>query len=81
MVKILQKKGISKLFPIQYETFDLIMKGEDIVARDRTGSGKTLAFSLPIIINMRQMSKFKGVHTPKFLIVLPTRYIGLHLES
>jgi ATP-dependent RNA helicase DDX21 len=53
MIKILNKKGISKLFPIQYETFNLICKGEDIVAKDRTGSGKTLAFALPSIIRMR----------------------------
>lgn len=73
MVKILQKKGISKLFPIQYETFNLIQKGQDVVAKDRTGSGKTLAFALPTILRMRQQSKFKGTHNPKFLIVLPTR--------
>lgn len=35
--------------PIQYETFDLIFNGEDIVAKDRTGSGKTIAFSLPVV--------------------------------
>jgi ATP-dependent RNA helicase DDX21 len=74
MITILQKKGIAKLFPIQYETFDIISKGEDVVAKDRTGSGKTLAFTLPIITSMRSQSKFKGNHSPKFLVVLPTRY-------
>lgn len=79
MVKILNKKGITKLFPIQYETFDFIAKGEDVVAKDRTGSGKTLAFALPVITKMRLQSKFKGSHTnTKFLIVLPTRYINLY---
>jgi ATP-dependent RNA helicase DDX21 len=75
MIKVLNKKGITKLFPIQYETFNLILKGEDVVAKDRTGSGKTLAFALPLIIRMRQQEKFKGSHTPKLLIVLPTRLI------
>lgn len=73
MINILSKKGITKLFPIQYETFLLIQNGEDVVAKDRTGSGKTLAFALPTIIRMRNQSKFKGNHCPKFLIVLPTR--------
>jgi superfamily II DNA/RNA helicase len=73
MIKILNKKGINKLFPIQYETYNLIYKEEDVVAKDRTGSGKTLAFSLPIIMRMREKLKFKGNHNPKFLIVLPTR--------
>lgn len=81
MITILQKKGIRKLFPIQYETYDMISKGEDVVAKDRTGSGKTLAFSLPIIMKMRNMSKLKGNHSPKFLIVLPTRYFYLHAGS
>ena len=73
MRKILNKKGIIKLFPIQYENYNLIYKGEDIVAKDRTGSGKTLAFALPMIIRMREQNKFKGSHNPKFLIILPTR--------
>lgn len=49
MIQILNNKGIKGLMPIQYETFDLIFKGEDIVAKDRTGSGKTIAFSLPVV--------------------------------
>lgn len=53
MISILNKKGIVRLLPIQYSTFDLIYKGEDVVAKDRTGSGKTLAFTLPIIMRMR----------------------------
>lgn len=81
MIKTLNKKGIVKLFPIQYETFGLIYKGEDVVAKDRTGSGKTLAFALPIITRMREQSKFKGLHSPKFLIVLPTRYTQTYAES
>lgn len=74
MLKILAQKGINKLFPIQYETFDYILNGEDLVAKDRTGSGKTLAFSLPVITRMRKQSMFSGYPFPKFLIMLPTRY-------
>ena len=53
MISVLNKKGITKLFPIQYETFKFIYDGKDIVAKDRTGSGKTMAFSLPMICRMR----------------------------
>jgi superfamily II DNA/RNA helicase len=49
MIQILKDKGVKRFFPIQYETFDIIFKGKDLIARDRTGSGKTLAFSLPVI--------------------------------
>ncbi len=49
MIQILNKKGIQKLLPVQSETYHIIYKGEDVVAKDRTGSGKTIAFSLPIV--------------------------------
>lgn len=49
MIETLKLKGIERFFPVQYETFEHIYKGEDLIARDRTGSGKTIAFSLPII--------------------------------
>ena len=48
-IEVLNKKGIKVFFPVQYNTFDLIYKGKDLIARDRTGSGKTMAFALPII--------------------------------
>ena len=54
MQAVLKKKGVQKLFPIQYETFNHIYNGKDLVARDRTGSGKTLAFSLPVITKLRE---------------------------
>jgi len=54
MIQILKEKGIKNFFPIQYETFDAIFKGRDLIARDRTGSGKTMAFSLPVIERFRK---------------------------
>lgn len=77
MVQILREKGVKGFFPIQYETFDHIFKGKDLIARDRTGSGKTLAFSLPIIERFRKEDAFKDGGRVKFLIVLPTREVTL----
>lgn len=81
MIQILNKKRIKKLLPVQYETFDLVYKGEDIAAKDRTGSGKTLAFALPIVMRMRHQKLFKRPHKPKFLIVLPTRHIMIYIDN
>lgn len=53
-LRVLKNKGIIRLLPIQYETYDIIYGGGDIVAKDRTGSGKTIAFSLPVITRMRK---------------------------
>ena len=58
VLSVLANKGIQQLFPIQYKTYNLLHRGEDLVARDRTGSGKTIAFSLPIINRMREQKKF-----------------------
>ena len=73
MIETLNRKGIKKLLPIQYETFEFIYHGIDVVAKDRTGSGKTIAFSLPTILRLREQKKFNGPRMTRFLIVLPTR--------
>lgn len=78
MVQVLKDKGIKRFFPIQYETFDYIFGGRDLIARDRTGSGKTLAFSLPVIERFRSIEAFKDGGRVKFLIVLPTREVDFH---
>jgi superfamily II DNA/RNA helicase len=73
MIQVLQEKGIKRFFPVQYETFDHIFKGKDLIARDRTGSGKTIAFSLPVIERFRKEDAFRDGGKVKFLIVVPTR--------
>jgi superfamily II DNA/RNA helicase len=74
VIKTLQKKGINYFFPIQYETFDAINYGNDIIGKDRTGSGKTVAYALPILERLRDQQLVNRPHAkPKFIIVLPTR--------
>lgn len=75
MIQVLKDKGIKRFFPVQYETFEHIYKGKDLIARDRTGSGKTMAFSLPVIEKFRNEDAFKDGGRVKFLIVLPTREV------
>lgn len=77
MIQVLKDKGIKRFFPIQYETFENIFKGKDLIARDRTGSGKTMAFSLPIIERFRKEDAFKDGGKLKFLIVVPTREVTM----
>lgn len=77
MIQILKDKGIQRFFPVQYDTYEDIFKGKDLIARDRTGSGKTMAFSLPIIERFRKEEAFKDGGKLKFLIVVPTREVFL----
>lgn len=81
MIQILKDKGIKRFFPVQYETFEHIFKGKDLIARDRTGSGKTIAFSLPIIERFRKEEAFRDGGKLKFLIVVPTREVDVTLFS
>lgn len=81
MIQVLKDKGIKRFFPIQYDTFEYIYKGRDLIARDRTGSGKTLAFSLPVIEKFRKDDAFRDGGKVKFLIVLPTRELAIQVKN
>lgn len=81
MLQVLRDKGIKRFFPVQYETFEHIYKGKDLIARDRTGSGKTMGFSLPVIERFRKEEMFKDGGKLKFLIVVPTREVVMFLVS
>mmetsp|Transcript_1766 Transcript_1766/g.3346 ORF Transcript_1766/g.3346 Transcript_1766/m.3346 type:complete len:823 (-) Transcript_1766:552-3020(-) len=73
----LEKRGITHFTPIQFETFDLIYDGNDIVGKSRTGTGKTLAFALPIIEQLKQdvQVRVRG-RPPRCLVLAPTRELA-----
>ena len=82
VIKVLNLKGISYLFPIQYTTYRDILTGIDIMGRDQTGSGKTLAYVLPIINRFRQQGVLGQQHpNPRFVVILPTRELALQVED
>lgn len=39
-------------------TFNHVIDGKDIIARDRTGSGKTLSYALPLTEKLRDQNLF-----------------------
>ena len=45
----LAKRGIESFTDIQYQAFEPVYEGRDMIARSRTGTGKTIAFGLPVI--------------------------------
>lgn len=82
VIRTLQKKGIEYFFPIQYETFDAIKFGCDLIGRDKTGSGKTLAYSLPILERLRNQKLLSQAQPfPKYLIILPTRELTIQVTN
>ena len=70
------KRGILHLFPVQYESFNLIWKKKDLIVRDLTGSGKTLGFCLPMVEYFRK-NKFFGTGKIQGIVLAPTRELAL----
>ncbi|CAN4084587.1 unnamed protein product [Withania somnifera] len=82
IVSALDKKGISKLFPIQRAVLEPAMQGSDMIGRARTGTGKTLAFGIPI---MDKIIRFNEKHgrgrNPLALILAPTRELAKQVDK
>lgn len=76
---MLKAKGFQTLFPIQAQTLELLLDGNDVVGRARTGSGKTLAFVLPIVERLRNdplIQKQVYGRPPSVLVLAPTRELA-----
>ena len=73
-------RGITSLFPVQYETFNKIYNKEDVMVRDLTGSGKTLGFCLPMVQRLRSERLF-GSGKPQAMILAPTRELALQITK
>ncbi|CAH8664923.1 unnamed protein product [Dicrocoelium dendriticum] len=82
LVKRLRKRGILKLYPVQYKTFDSIYNGNDAVVLARTGTGKTLAFSLPIVqILLKSKITRQRFRKPVVLVLAPTRELVVQITT
>ena len=87
-VIILEQKGITALFPIQYHTLEDIIEGLDIIAKDKTGSGKTLAYALPLTERLRRnrdgdadVANPDATRKPKVLVMVPTRELAIQIRE
>ncbi|EEY55809.1 DEAD/DEAH box RNA helicase, putative [Phytophthora infestans T30-4] len=75
----LERAGVTHLFPVQTQSFDVMMKGSDIMGRSKTGSGKTLAFALPTIETI--LANRKNTRNPQALVLLPTRELAQQVHD
>ena len=67
----LRALGFEQPTPIQSEVIPLALTGKDVMGSAETGTGKTAAFLLPIL--QRLLAQPNRVHTPRALILVPTR--------
>lgn len=75
----LLRAGVTHLFPVQTQSFDVMMRGADIMGRSKTGSGKTLAFALPIVETI--LANRKNTRNPQALVLLPTRELAQQVHD
>jgi len=67
--KAIDELGFTTPTPIQEKSFPVIMSGRDMMGIAQTGTGKTFAYLLPML----KLYKFTTTHTPKIVILVPTR--------
>jgi ATP-dependent RNA helicase RhlE len=76
-LKVLTQQGIEEPTPIQEQTFEPALDGEDILGVAQTGTGKTLAFALPSICELSR-------HKPgpsRMLVLSPTRELAIQIHE
>lgn len=69
----IQDLGLEHPTPIQIESFNPVMSGQDLVGIAQTGTGKTFAYTIPIL----QGLKFSKQDNPRVLVLVPTRELVL----
>ncbi|ACD30918.1 DEAD/DEAH box helicase [Francisella tularensis] len=76
----LEKKGYTKLTPIQAQAIPIVLKGNDVMASAQTGTGKTAGFTLPIIQRLLDQPKAQA-NRIKTLILTPTRELAAQIQE
>ncbi len=75
--------GFKYCTPVQAETLQKSLAGEDVTAQAQTGTGKTAAFLITIFNHiLKNPADKKAKHgTPRALILAPTRELVLQIEK
>ncbi|XP_057833275.2 DEAD-box ATP-dependent RNA helicase 3, chloroplastic isoform X2 [Cryptomeria japonica] len=86
LVKALNERGITHLFPIQRAVLVPALDGRDIIGRAKTGTGKTLAFGIPIIKRLAEDNEEnkqfrRRGKLPRALVLAPTRELANQVEK
>ncbi len=75
----LHEKGYTEATAIQKELIESMFGGRDILAGAQTGTGKTAGFAVPILQMLA--NEYKGKHTLKALIIVPTRELAKQVHA
>jgi len=75
--KAVDELGLTQPTPIQERAFPVILSGRDVMGIAQTGTGKTFAYLLPLL----KQYKFTPTHTPKIVILVPTRELVVQVAE
>ncbi len=67
--------------PVQAEAIPLLLAGRDLLGTAQTGTGKTAAFALPILNMLGEKTRKSLPHSPRVLILSPTRELALQIAK
>ena len=81
IVAALHERGIDTPFPIQAATLPDSLAGRDVLGRGRTGSGKTVAFAVPTLVALSASGRRRTPHTPRALVLVPTRELATQVAQ
>lgn len=73
--QIVTGRGYKEPTPIQDQTIEHVLNGEDIVGLANTGTGKTAAFLIPLI------NKILANKDESVLVMTPTRELAIQIEE
>jgi ATP-dependent RNA helicase RhlE len=75
LLNVISKLGFTAPTSIQHKAIPVAIEGKDIIGIAQTGTGKTLAFGIPMVQQILQAGRGKG------LIILPTRELALQVNE
>jgi ATP-dependent RNA helicase RhlE len=79
LVEAIAEQKYEKPYPIQEKAIPTILQKKDVLGIAQTGSGKTAAYVLPILMNLKGITKTKNRHI-NVLVLVPTRELAIQVE-
>ncbi len=82
LAQALEKRGYSKLTPVQLEIINSDLGQSDALVSAQTGSGKTVAFGLALADTLLgENPRFGRISAPLALIIAPTRELAIQVKG
>ncbi|MFK5980576.1 MAG: DEAD/DEAH box helicase [Rhizobiaceae bacterium] len=81
LAKALEKRGYTKLTPVQQEVLAPELESADMLVSAQTGSGKTVAFGMAVAPTLLEgADRFDRARAPMMLAIAPTRELALQVK-